>query len=303
MATAEEQATLLLTGSAGTIALMRLVLVPEVLGDLSLEMVLRSGDAERLRYTIGSAVVTQLDSLIDAAVMAPDRLATRLDSTIGSFTHGYAIDYARYRPMLQACRDALLPVAIALAESPAASWWWQPVGSQQMITEGCSGFSERSEIEDPHWWSAPSGPDIVHTSRGPLGSAGSVSSLCVDDCWVYLANPRTMPYRPRGSRVLEVDSPEAWATFVDRYPTAANEASAQERLRVIGLEGPWIDPDWRRVRTDYDGVHLSFAGYLSTACQPIELGGHLTALMGWNPDSTVWLDQDLSGIDRDILTG
>lgn len=35
--------------------------------------------------------------------------------------------------------------------------------------------------------------------------------------------------------------------------------------RTTGRDGSWVIPDWSQVAHDYDGVHLSIAGYLTAA--------------------------------------
>ena len=48
-------------------------------------------------------------------------------------------------------------------------------------------------------------------------------------------------------------------------------------------------PNWPRVGRDWDGIHLSLAGYLTVTGVVVDLAGGATFLAGWNPDQTVWL--------------
>ena len=45
---------------------------------------------------------------------------------------------------------------------------------------------------------------------------------------------------------------------------------------------------------DWDGVHLSVAGYLATAGRALPVGKARTLLAGWNPDETYWLTDVLT---------
>ncbi len=45
---------------------------------------------------------------------------------------------------------------------------------------------------------------------------------------------------------------------------------------------------------DYDAVHLTAAGYLTTAGWPVPVGEARTVLAGWNPDETYWLTDVLT---------
>jgi hypothetical protein len=49
-------------------------------------------------------------------------------------------------------------------------------------------------------------------------------------------------------------------------------------------------PDWPAVAEDWDAVHLSVAGYLTTAGRALAVDeGTATVLAGWPPDATFWL--------------
>ena len=50
-------------------------------------------------------------------------------------------------------------------------------------------------------------------------------------------------------------------------------------------------PDWRAVVTDFDGVHLSWAGYLTSEGYIADLaGGGVTMLRYWFSERTLWLN-------------
>jgi hypothetical protein len=55
-----------------------------------------------------------------------------------------------------------------------------------------------------------------------------------------------------------------------------------------------VVPDWAAVAERYDAVHLTYAGYLSSAglAIPVEDPADDSArslIAGWNPDATYWL--------------
>ena len=116
---------------------------------------------------------------------------------------------------------------------------------------------------------------------------------------------------PRGRRLcLEVAT--ACAGFPTRLSTAlfwadywAHESSSaltasrrHEWYRMTGRNGPWIIPDWAAVGREYDGVHLTVAGYLSTAGRALAVvdpssadpsgSAMATLLAGWDPDVSYW---------------
>jgi hypothetical protein len=61
-----------------------------------------------------------------------------------------------------------------------------------------------------------------------------------------------------------------------------------------GWAGTWLMPDYAAVARDYDAIHLSVGGYLTTAGNALPLGEARCLLAGWDPDVTYWL--------ADILT-
>ncbi len=70
---------------------------------------------------------------------------------------------------------------------------------------------------------------------------------------------------------------------------------------TTGRDGRWFIPDWSEVVTEYDAVHFSVHGYLSTPGIAIPLGDNdcATVLAGWNPDATRWLDLAAIAVDGD----
>jgi hypothetical protein len=84
-----------------------------------------------------------------------------------------------------------------------------------------------------------------------------------------------------------------WAAAHPRDVTASRR---NDWSRWTGREGRWVLPDWRSVAAQWDGVHVSVAGYLNTAGMAVDTGGEAaTLLAGWDADQTLWL--------RDVFTG
>jgi hypothetical protein len=184
--------------------------------------------------------------------------------------------------------DALVPIAAAVCASPAAAWWSSPVDLEHLRYTDRFDASHRDEpARPPHlsnaatklaawhadadadkgssrWWSAPLGEQLP---------------------WTVAAAPR----------VYEIDSPSAWTALVAQYPLDVTHSNRDGWRQVTGLEGPWLIPDYQAVAQDWDGVHLTVAGYLATATRalPLPQHGH-TLLGGWDPDATWWLTDALS---------
>lgn len=60
--------------------------------------------------------------------------------------------------------------------------------------------------------------------------------------------------------------------------------------RVSGRNGRWVIPNWEQVSKEWDAVHVTVLGYLSSATRALVVDAdRSTVLAGWDPDSTIWL--------------
>jgi hypothetical protein len=223
---------------------------------------------------------------------------------------------------------ALRPIAAAISSAPATAWWSSGIELTRLRYTGWSdreadllppltGASEalgrwreqtladdrdaaRNRPADPaaqysgHWWSTPAMASLVTTTR-PLPGLGSVELAWQEDSF----GPREatiwalQPTRP--PRVWEIDGPDAWVRLVDRYPLDVTNGRRHDWYKTTGRTGTWCIPDWASVAADWDAVHLSVAGYLTTATRALTLadGEAATMLAGWNPDQAWWLTDAL----------
>ena len=85
------------------------------------------------------------------------------------------------------------------------------------------------------------------------------------------------------ARVYEVHGPQAWQRLCLTYP--APSCLAYPICRPDAL----IEPDWQAVSQDWDGVHLSVGGLLTTERVRWGIPGRQTHLFGWSVESTAWL--------------
>jgi len=228
----------------------------------------------------------------------------------------------------------LRPLAEAVASAPAASWWWEPADLRHQRWVGCDhhrtltrgGDVERAvEVAEEDavaeeqamardralaarrrgrgnvevavsgtWWSGPLG-GTVWTSRGNIGDLPAVGLACAEDplgeeefeVWAVGIDP--------AARVYEVHEPGDWGWLAATHPRDVTASRWHDWSRWTGREGRWILPDWRSVAAQWDGVHVSVAGYLSTAGMAVDSGNAAaTLLAGWDADQTLWL--------RDVFT-
>jgi hypothetical protein len=216
--------------------------------------------------------------------------------------------------------EALRPVAHAVTAAPAARWWPRGIelGAQQYVepAEGKRGGpalrgaadrlaawlaaeadDERSAAgrpDDPaanysgRWWSAPAGSGLVSTTRA-LPGLGALQLTAKED-WPGWEEVGCWPVTPRRApRAYEITGTDDWVALVARYPRDVSRSRRHDWWRVTGWAGSWLMPDYAAVACDYDAIHLSVGGYLTTAGNPLPVGEARCLLAGWDPDETYWL--------------
>lgn len=234
-----------------------------------------------------------------------------------------AVDTARYwqepdgedvlvsHPLIRA---ALIPLADRLLEtSLRARAWGQPRSVEQWVIDWRSaedptplprapgrlltdwGVQERDEEaqaavgrpSDPTvnwsgtWWSVPVA--LVHSvGRIPAGLDLIEDSSGEDEATV-------IPVRGVG-KTYEVRTEYDWTWLCQRYPFEVTASRRHDWYRTTGRDGRWVIPDWEQVATEFDAVHLTTMGYLSSAGRALPVGRDTASVVsGWNPDTTIWL--------------
>jgi hypothetical protein len=118
-----------------------------------------------------------------------------------------------------------------------------------------------------------------------------------------------LPARPE-ARVAELHRPDDWARLVAEHPRlaaphpgwelpGANQHVGElsrlltmsgQRAARDSVRGHHLVPDWRSVADRYDGVHLSWAGFIASEGCIVDLGeGDVTMLRYWFSERTLWL--------------
>jgi hypothetical protein len=273
--------------------------------------------------------LTRLAAGVDSAVTGPDADARLLMALAGATDSAMywqppdQVDEVLADPSVSA---VLVPVARSLTTAAAARWWSGPLdryrqqfiefvfdgdqGSDEppRLTGASTGLREwresmladerksQSRPPDPaanysgDWWSTPNVTGIFSTTRS-LTRRGPAGLRLIEDsmgwrqavCWPVEANADV--------RVLEIRGPADWANLVARYPLEVTRSRWHDWFKATGRAGKWLVPDYPAVAVDYDAIHLSVGGYLTTAGRavPVEADAASSVLAGWSPDQTYWL--------------
>ncbi len=286
-----------------------------------------SAPAAGLATELAAAVArTDLESI--AAATAEVALLVPLAESVDAAMYWQPPDAEDVALTAPEVADALMPVARAVSAAPAARWWSGEMapGRQRSVQYLASDHDddppqlsgtaarlarwrsdtvedERNARERPsnpaanwsgHWWSAPVVSSLVSTTRS-LPGLGAAGLALVEDSFGW-TDARCWPLAVRpGSRVCEISGPGDWAELVARYPLDVSRSRRHDWWRVTGWSGRWLIPDFTAAAADYDAVHLTVFGYLTTAGRAVPVGDARTMLAGWDPDETWWLADVLSG--------
>jgi hypothetical protein len=310
---------LMLAELAGLNSIWELPAAPDVVGSRIAEAVARTIPGGAIAGGASPGGASQPWFTDPLALLAP----------VARAAQGWAFssDGPEWDRTLAAEAERLRPLAELVAAAPAASWWREPVAREHQRWLGCSHrpelargaavadaaiaasrteeamakaaerAAERAEQRNDSgdefvtgtWWSGPVG-DVVRTTRGDLAGLPAVGLACAEDAfgeelfeiWGLRVDP--------GARVYEVHALADWERLAAAYPRDVTGTRRHDWDRWSGREGRWIVPDWQLVAQDWDGVHVSMAGYLSTA----GVAAGETLLAGWDADQALWL--------RDVFT-
>ena len=187
---------------------------------------------------------------------------------------------------------SLQPPSLTAAAEKLARWKASAVADEHQAAD--RPWDPTAHLSG-RWWSTPALSDLVTTTRSITG-LGATKLMLVEDSLGW-KRARVWPLAPApGSRLYELSDPTAWTDLVARYPMDVSLSKRHDWWRTTGVDGPWLMPDWSAVATDYDGVHLTVRGYLTTAGRCLAVGQSGTVLAGWNPDETYWLNDVLSPV-------
>ncbi len=228
--------------------------------------------------------------------------------------------------------DVLGCLAAAVDAHPATAWWrdgidvaqqhyvreldrpvpedlppltdvagWLQRWREQIVEENRRGRQEarrhrgRVRVSGP-WWSIP---QTLVTSAPGFGLPALGVKIVEDGMDPERVALTRFAVDP-DARVYEVREAEDWAGLVAAYPLDVTHARMADWERATGRLGRWFLPDWTAVATEYDAVHVTLRGYLSTAGRVLEVPGGATLLAGWDPGSTSWLTDALR-VEGDLV--
>jgi hypothetical protein len=185
--------------------------------------------------------------------------------------------------------ERLGALAHDLVSDADAGWWWDPVDREAQVWLGEEAFPASAEAgvagSNPRWEGyaeRPVGWRVTSTVRDGGSSLEAAVAHGVGD-WNF-DRVRRGVVEPLGSglRVFEVNGAEDWHALCVAHPATNSDGSSPAG------EGALV-PDWASVGAEWDGVHLSFLGVLTTPFVRVSSEVGSSMLWSWGAEQTIWL--------------
>lgn len=185
----------------------------------------------------------------------------------------------------------------AVLADPRDAWWFSPAGPSQLWL--------REEPFDRALLAPPEGPlgpweayaqktrrapftadELAVPDGEPIRSSlhAQAATQAADWSPVGALHQARLRIRP-DVRVYEIEDPADWHALARRY----GDGSGRTQVEDVAGYRPGPTPVWSAVARDWDGVHLSFFGLLTTHYAPITRDGVTTTLWTWGAAETLWL--------------
>ena len=185
---------------------------------------------------------------------------------------------------------------------PDTSWWFTPLdtGSQIWVSQDRNPPTEQPS--EPSWIHADTSRSLwaFVTSTHINNTASMLAAVDLQICDVgygygtgYDGPPFAVWHmKPApGMRIFEISSPHAWHELCVRYPLRKKfDLNDFARLALDAIDvGSYMEPDWAKVAEDWDAVHLTLGGLLTSHQVPVESQAGWTYHYGWDAEQTRWL--------------
>lgn len=168
---------------------------------------------------------------------------------------------------------------------PGSQWWASPMNPDRQVTIQDDAFIEPHPIEPaPAWESYAERPLKWHftsTLYGELSCLDTIIAYGVGD-WPHDQPDRFRAETDGSARVLEVKGPADWHSLCAGHPRP-------NRHRGSPAGEGTLTPDWPRVATQWDGIHLTFLSILTAPFVRLSSETGTTMMWSWNTEGTLWL--------------
>ena len=243
----------------------------------------------------GCALVVALDETgLGPDDVAGPEAALRMATSCVDFVSKHRSNYDLLAPGVLTLAREKVPLARALIEHVSTAWWFDDVDLNAQTWLSIRGTLCKfiyGTPPDTAGWHRPDTPsrDWERYAQKPLGNQ-STSTLYGP----YLTS-KLLAYDERAGdyycefplawwsirfldqvSMFEVHGPSDWHDLCVKYP-------------ATGTEDDRLVPDWGAASEEWDGVHLSLGGLLTTEQNRYESPAGWTMLDAWHAEQTFWL--------------
>lgn len=201
----------------------------------------------------------------------------------------------------------LRPLVTAVVTDPRTAWWWAPLDrdAQLALTEPGVDIAVTEPVGPVERWEvyaqrrATGG--LETSTELPAGQPRGIRSglhaqlATGGSDWnpQYPLHPTRLHVAP-DARVYEITSPGDWHRLARSYGDSATYTGIDAGLLSVAGVEHGIAPTWSAAAADWDAVHLTFGGFLTSLHVPVTTGGVTTTLWSLDSERTLWL--------RDVFT-
>lgn len=196
--------------------------------------------------------------------------------------------YQQQADILLASGAALRPFIAPLLASPGTASWFTDLDRKRQEWASVGSLSPHKSFFHPDLRTHGSG-----NTKPRLTFWTSTSLTAHTSSWLHYLrwgevhqDPPYLRWQVEVSpaaRVYEIHGPHAWHHLCLTYPAPSCMGYP------ICQPDTLIEPDWQAVSQDWDGIHLSVGGLLTTERVRWGTPGKQTHLFGWSVESTAWL--------------
>ncbi|MDE2815406.1 MAG: hypothetical protein OXM03_03170 [Chloroflexota bacterium] len=204
----------------------------------------------------------------------------------------------------------LASLARAVVSHPQSRWWTAPMDPtrQLLVIDDTAHPASARTVPHPIWeriqrifkrtsscaaaskpavrWESyaqrPREWRITSTLRGEYACLDTAIALGVGEWAMIKLHRRFAAEIDASARVCEISGPADWHELCVSFPSVNQDPNSPAGVGTLS-------PDWARVATQWDGVHLTFLGLLSTPFVRHCSAAGTTMLWSWDTEGTLWL--------------
>ncbi|MET4062040.1 hypothetical protein ABIB35_003619 [Arthrobacter sp. UYP6] len=258
---------------------------------------------------------------LDPSGLNDDLIRPALERAVSTAMYWQPPDGEDVLAALPIIREALVPLATRVMATPSMQRSAQPRQTEQWAIDWRGPDDPAPLDQNPQQRLAQWGRNIradeirwKESARGldsnwsgdwwsiPLGLVGTVGRIpgglnLIEDSLGW-EDATAIPVRGAG-RTYEIHTADDWTALCRKFPLEVTASRRNDWFHVTGRDGRWLIPDWERVAGEWDAVHLSTLGYLSSAGRALHLDEEWASVIaGWDPDRTIWLTDVVREIER-----